>query len=82
MAGKKHIVVGAGPAGLRAIETIRSYESDSSITLISDEVAYSRMVVPYYLSGDIKEGSVLTADKKYFDGLDVIGPDNCIEFKS
>ncbi len=71
MANKKHVVVGAGPAGLRAIETIRDYESDSSITLIGDEPAYSRMVLPYYLAGDIEERAVFTGDQDYFTNLSV-----------
>ena len=71
MANKKHVVVGAGPAGLRAIETIRAHDSDSSITLIGDESAYSRMVLPYYLAGDIQENAVFTGDDGYFSGLNV-----------
>ncbi len=71
MANKRHVVVGAGPAGLRAIETIRAYESDSSITLIGNEAAYSRMVLPYYLAGDIQEKAVFTGDDGYFAGLNV-----------
>ena len=71
MADKKHLVVGAGPAGLRAIETIRGFESDSSITLIGDEPAYSRMVLPYYLAGDIEERAVFTGDLDYFATLNV-----------
>ncbi|MCH8088106.1 MAG: NAD(P)/FAD-dependent oxidoreductase, partial [Chloroflexi bacterium] len=71
MANKKHVVIGAGPAGLRAIETIRDYESDSSITLIGDEPAYSRMVIPYYLAGDIEERAVYTGDQDYFTNLNV-----------
>lgn len=71
MANKKHVVVGAGPAGLRAIETIRAHDSDSSITLIGDESAYSRMVLPYYLAGNIQEKAVFTGDDGYFAGLNV-----------
>ena len=71
MANKRHVVVGAGPAGLRAIETIRAHESDSSITLIGDEAAYSRMVLPYYLAGDIQEKALFTGDDGYFAGLNV-----------
>ena len=71
MANTRHVVVGAGPAGLRAIETIRAHDSDSSITLIGDEAAYSRMVLPYYLAGDIQKGAVSTGDDGYFAGLNV-----------
>ncbi|MEE9198224.1 MAG: FAD-dependent oxidoreductase [Dehalococcoidia bacterium] len=70
-ASKRHVIVGAGPAGLRAIETIRSYEPGSSITLIGDEPAYSRMVIPYYLAGDIEERAVFTGDLNYFSSLKV-----------
>ena len=71
MANKRHVVVGAGPAGLRAIETIRAHDANSSITLIGDESAYSRMVLPYYLAGDIQEKAVFTGDDSYFAGLNV-----------
>ena len=68
---KRHVIIGAGPAGLRATETIRSYEPKSSVTLIGDEPAYSRMVIPYYLAGDIEETAVLTGDLSYFSTLKV-----------
>lgn len=71
MANKRHVVIGASPSGLRAIETIRTHDSDSSITLISDEPPYSRMVLPYYLAGDIEEKAVFTADDAYFAALNV-----------
>ncbi|MFQ5933160.1 MAG: FAD-dependent oxidoreductase, partial [Dehalococcoidia bacterium] len=71
MANTRHVIVGAGPAGLRAMETIRSYDPGSSITLIGDEPAYSRMVLPYYLAGDIEEQAVTTGDPNYFSSLNV-----------
>jgi NAD(P)H-nitrite reductase large subunit len=71
MAIKKHVIIGGGPAALRAMETIRDYESNSSITLICDEPAYSRMVLPYYLAGNIEEGAVYTGDGNYFSSRSV-----------
>ena len=71
MANKKHVIIGGGPAALRAMETIRDYESDSAITLICDEPAYSRMVLPYYLAGNIEEGAVYTGDGNYFSSRNV-----------
>ena len=71
MANKRHVVLGTGPAGIRAIETIRGHESDSSITLIGNEPPYSRMALPYYLAGDISEEAVNTADDAYLAGLNV-----------
>ena len=35
----EHVIIGGGPGGMNAIETIRSYDADASITLISDEPA-------------------------------------------
>ena len=41
----RHLIVGAGPAGLHAIETIRALEPDAEIDLVSGEPAYARMVL-------------------------------------
>ena len=62
----RHIIIGAGPAGVSAAETIRAYDANASVSLISDEPAYSRMVLPYYLAGEIPEKHVLTGDEDYF----------------
>ncbi len=63
----RHVIVGGGPAGVGAAETIREIEGGvSSITLISDEPAYSRMVLPYYLAGEIPERHVLIGEEAYF----------------
>ena len=62
----QHIIIGAGPAGVAAAETIRAHDASASVTLISNEPAYSRMVLPYYLAGDIPEKHVLTGDQDYF----------------
>ena len=67
----KHVIVGGGPGGINAIETIRGYDGDALITLISDEPAYARMALPYYISGDIPEKQVLTGDDGYFERLGV-----------
>ena len=67
-----HVVIGAGPAATNAIETIRHLESDASrITLISNEVAHSRMAVPYWLAGQIGREQTYTGDEAYFKQLQV-----------
>lgn len=67
-----HVIVGGGAGGINAIETIRGFdEGASSITLISDEPAYARMALPYYISGEIPEKQLLTGDERYFDRLKV-----------
>ena len=68
----RHVIIGAGPAGVAAAETIRTIADDAAqIALISDEPAYARMVLPYYLAGEIPEPHVLTGDADYFAGLGV-----------
>lgn len=68
----RHVIIGAGPAGVAAAETVRAIEGDAAhIVLISDEPAYARMVLPYYLAGEISESHVLTGDTDYFAGLGV-----------
>lgn len=61
----KHLIIGAGPAGLSAIDTIREFGDTGEITLVCDEPAYSRMVLPYYMDGTIPERNVFTASEEY-----------------
>ena len=63
----RHVILGGGPAGIAAIDTIREIEGPgASITLVSDEPAYSRMVLPYYLAQEIAESHVGIGDNNYF----------------
>jgi len=65
----RHLVIGGGTAGMNAIRTIREEESErSSITLVSAERPYSRMVLPYYLDRSIAESHVFTATGKVLAG--------------
>jgi NAD(P)H-nitrite reductase large subunit len=68
----RHLIVGGGPAAINAIETIRDFDAGASaVTLVSDEPAYSRMVLPYYLARQIPQQQVFTADEAYYDHLKV-----------
>src|SRR5207247_1624590 len=68
----QHLIIGGGPAAINAIETIREFDGGASqITLVSDEPAYSRMVLPYYLANQIPQQQVYTADDAYFETLKV-----------
>ena len=53
----KHVILGAGPAGVTAAETIRRNAPGDQITLIAGEPEppYSRMAIPYLLEGKIGE---------------------------
>ncbi len=53
----KHLIIGAGPAGVVAAETLRKLDATAEITIIGDEPEppYSRMAIPYLLSNNIDE---------------------------
>jgi NAD(P)H-nitrite reductase large subunit len=53
----KHVILGAGPAGVIAAETIRKHAPNDEIVLVGDEpeAPYSRMAIPYLLIGNIGE---------------------------
>jgi thioredoxin reductase len=54
----KFVIIGAGPAGVRAAETLRENDPQATITLVGDEPGepYARMAIPYILSGAIDDG--------------------------
>lgn len=65
----KHVIVGAGPAGVIAAETLRKTDRSADIMLIGDEPEppYSRMALPYYLIEKIDEkGTYLRKDEGHF----------------
>ena len=68
----KHIILGNGPAGVVAAETLRSAAPDDDILLAGNEDAppYSRMAIPYLLEGNIDEaGTYLRKSPDHFEGL-------------
>ncbi len=69
-----HVIIGQGPAGVIASETLRKADRDCTITMIGDETSapYSRMAIPYFLTGNIKEdGTHLRHGENYFGSLGV-----------
>ncbi len=52
-----HVILGAGPAGIIAAETLRKHCPQDRITVVGDEreAPYSRMAIPYLLIGNIEE---------------------------
>lgn len=71
----KYVVLGAGPAGVTAAETLRSLDSTASITLIGgdgNEPPYSRMAIPYFIYGKIGEsGTYLRQQAGHYDKLNI-----------
>jgi NADPH-dependent 2,4-dienoyl-CoA reductase/sulfur reductase-like enzyme len=69
-----HVILGAGPAGVIAAETIRKHAPDDRIVIVGDEPEppYSRMAIPYLLIGHVKEqGTHLRHTAGHFDSLRV-----------
>jgi NAD(P)H-nitrite reductase large subunit len=70
----KHVIIGNGPAGVVAAETLRKGDPAASITLIGEEPEppYSRMALPYLMMGDIDEaGTHLRKDAGHFTRLGI-----------
>ena len=70
----QHVIIGAGPAGVVAAETLRREDPAASVTLICGEAGppYSRMAIPYAMAGKIaEEGTWLRQDARHFEALGI-----------
>ena len=68
----RHVILGAGPAGVIAAETLRKHAPRDTITVVGDErePPYSRMAIPYLLIGNIDErGTYLRKGASHFEDL-------------
>lgn len=71
---KSHLILGAGPAGVIAAETLRRHAPNDAIMIVGDEPEppYSRMAIPYLLAGGIDEsGTDLRHEPAHFDRLGI-----------
>jgi NAD(P)H-nitrite reductase large subunit len=69
-----HLILGAGPAGVIAAETIRKHAPGDAITIVGDErePPYSRMAIPYLLMGKVGEsGTYLRKSASHFADLNI-----------
>jgi NAD(P)H-nitrite reductase large subunit len=70
----RHVILGNGPAGVVAAETIRKHAPGDEIVVVGAEPGrpYGRMAIPYLLAGKIDEaGTLLRKDPHHFDRLRV-----------
>jgi NADPH-dependent 2,4-dienoyl-CoA reductase/sulfur reductase-like enzyme len=66
----QHVIIGNGPAGVVAADTLREADPAASIILLGDEPEppYGRMALPYLLAGNIDEaGTHLRRDPEHYD---------------
>lgn len=56
----KYVIIGACAAGLSAAQSIRKYDKNGSITVLTEEgyLPYSRPSISYFLKGKIKESDM------------------------
>ena len=69
-----YVILGAGPAGVVAAETLNKIDPDKEVVLIGDEPEppYSRMAIPYYLTGMIgEEGTHLRKGAGHFEDRNI-----------
>lgn len=70
----KHVIIGAGPSGVIAAETLRKVDPTSTVIMIGDEPEppYSRMALPYYLIDRVDEtGTYLRKDASHFSNKEI-----------
>jgi NADPH-dependent 2,4-dienoyl-CoA reductase/sulfur reductase-like enzyme len=70
----QHVIIGNGPAGVVAADTLRKADPQASIILLGDEPEppYGRMAIPYLLEGNIDEaGTHLRRDADHFTRHDI-----------
>ncbi len=68
----KHVIIGSGPAGVVAAETLRRADAAADVTLVcgEGEPPYARMAIPYLLKGDIDEsGTYIRKDADHYARL-------------
>ena len=62
-----HVIIGVGPAGITAAQTILKTDKDAQITMIStDEFVHSRCMLHRYLSHERNEETLSFVDKDFF----------------
>ena len=70
----QYLIIGAGPAGVNAAESLRKLDPDAGIRIIGDEPEppYSRMAIPYLLMDRIAEqGTHLREREGHFEALGI-----------
>jgi len=70
----KYVILGAGPSGVIAAETLCKADPEGHVTLVGGEAEppYSRMAIPYVLTGKIEpQGTYLRKTDQHYDNLGI-----------
>lgn len=70
----RYLIIGAGPAGVNAAETLRGLDADADIRIVGDEPVppYSRMAIPYLLMERVPErGTYLRERDDHYAASDI-----------
>jgi len=63
----KHVIIGAGAAGISAAKTIRKFQAKDEIVIIStDDAVYSRCMLHNYISGERDKKAISFIDDNFF----------------
>lgn len=72
----KYVIIGACAAGLSAAQSIRKYDKNGSITVLTEEayLPYSRPSISYFLKGKIKESDMPLRKAGFYraNGIDIV----------
>ena len=70
----QYVIIGAGPAGVTAAETLRQIDLDGNVVLVGNEPdpPYGRMAIPYFLIGKVgQEGTYLRKGENHYEDLGI-----------
>ena len=70
----QYVIVGAGPAGVTAAETLRKIDPAGNVVLVGNEPdpPYGRMAIPYFLIGKVgPEGTYLRKGENHYENLGI-----------
>lgn len=70
----QYVIVGAGPSGVTAAETLVKVDPDATVVLVDGEKdpPYGRMAIPYFLIGKVpEEGVYLRKGENHFENLGI-----------
>ncbi|MGM0603814.1 MAG: NAD(P)/FAD-dependent oxidoreductase [Bacillota bacterium] len=75
----KYVIIGSSAAGLNALETIRKYDTDSHITVVTADSArpHSRILTSYLIGDQIAEENIFLRSPDYFDEMGAEVLDQC-----